>query len=299
MKLHKNAPKDLLVLDESEWTEFDKKIWDNFDEETQSGPNPSPVAIGRLNEKNVLLSRIHAFSKDGGFVKPSDNNSFSVFLTVFTESFFYEKNDGNLKLSQFEKDYPIQVDYIELGEVFEYDGDYNLLEDDIPTELECSIEEIFSYASVDYVLEYLQIDYGNTLVVNSIKDVFSKEQFEKFLKSKLTARITVELKNKFDVSIDLKEKNWDKVKQSEVLTIDRTKESEYWEFNKIKDGSLVVKHGTDSSIIFEGSIYDCKIDEYVCDPNEKSTKQETSDLKLRMPSSGSPIFGDIDELLSE
>jgi hypothetical protein len=295
MKLHKNAPKDLLVLDESEWTEFDKKIWDNFDEETQSGPNPNPVAIGRLNKKNVLLSRTHAFSKDGGFVKPSDNNSFSVFLTVFTESFFYEKNDVNLKLSQFEKDYPIQTDYVDLGEVFEYDGEYNLLKDDIPTELECNIGEIFSYACVDYVLEYIQIDYGNTLIINSIKDAFSKKQFEMFLKSKLTASITVELKNELDVSIDLNAKNWDNVKQGRVLTIDGTHESEHWEFNKIKDGSLVVKHGTDSSIIFEGSIYDCEIDEYVCDPNEKTIKQETLDLKFRMPSSGSPLFGDIDE----
>ena len=80
-----------------------------------------------------------------------------------------------------------------------------------------------------------------------------------------------------------------------MLTIDRTKESQQWEFNKIKDGSLVVKHGTDSSVIFQGSIYDCEIEEFIYDPNKKSIKQETSDQKFRMPSSGSPLFGDIDE----
>ena len=58
VKLHKSAPKGLLIVPESEWTDYDRRIWDAFDEIAGgifmgTPPPHCTMAMGRMNGKPV------------------------------------------------------------------------------------------------------------------------------------------------------------------------------------------------------------------------------------------------------
>ena len=155
-KLTASAPEGLVLIPESDWTEYEKRIWDGFGDAAESilqgtPPYNNPMAVGQLNGRTVLLARIF-YARDDEEQRLYSHNQFNRFLRVGTTVFLYpEARDG---------------DYFETMHCFdeniiEGDGEYDVFKDSIPEGFMPEVSEMFEEPSIWNETELKLNDYVN------------------------------------------------------------------------------------------------------------------------------------------
>ncbi|MDA7624718.1 hypothetical protein N8697_00950 [bacterium] len=178
MKLHPKATQTYTVLEESEWTELDKEIWENFDDTMQDlcwGQISVPderYAIGRDGEYPVVFSEV-VYAKschpDGSEDRFYPNELDSVF-TVCTSAYLYESvEDGRIQTG-------VCTPIFFYEQFFEKDRDYDFLTEIIPSENIDYIKDIIN-SLIDKFECYELFNYINKKIgeIGNIKDPVVKE----------------------------------------------------------------------------------------------------------------------------
>lgn len=137
LQLLPNAPKELRIVRESEWSTFDHKIWDGFDgliDGLLMGvmPYPEKVCIGRCRDNPVLFARLVHDNNDetGGAGYGQSRGTFARTLVVESSVYAYSKpnrSDGAPRLVT--GDVSFSCDGLLLG-----DGNYDVFTGVVPKE---------------------------------------------------------------------------------------------------------------------------------------------------------------------
>jgi hypothetical protein len=256
MIFHKLYPKeDLVILDESEWTDFDKRIWNAFDLTMTDYANadPTPVAMCKYKNKNALLAR--AFSVGEGY-KPNrlayESKHFDIDLLVNSEVFTYE----NVDAAELSYNYN---DYFLLDHVFESDGTYNLYKDVIHSDLRWCLDDICSSLDEHTIMEMFEY-LGSTGHVELIADDYLRDNVKNIIKSKIKAELSTG-----NSSLGLNNIEWDKVKEGVSFT--KLGEANFkeinipalWEFNCENKHSLNIRRKDNDKKILETTIFDLDV----------------------------------------
>jgi hypothetical protein len=179
MKLHPKATQTYTFLEESEWTELDKEIWENFDgtmEDLCWGLISVPderYAIGRDGEYPVVFSEVvHAksCSPDGSEVGILYPNELDSAFSVCTSAYLYESvEDGRIQTG-------VCTPIFFYEQFFEKDRDYDFLTEIIPSEYIDYIKQIID--SLIDKFEWCELfNYINKKIgrIENIKDLTVKE----------------------------------------------------------------------------------------------------------------------------
>lgn len=253
MNLHKLFPiEDLVILDKTQWTDFDKRIWNAFDVTMTdyANPDPTPEAMCRYKGVNALLAR--SFSVGDGYkldLMPSRIKRFDIDLLAHSEVFTY----ANADTAELCYD-----NYFHLDHVFESDGRYNLYKDVIHPDLKWCLDEICNSLYKFDIMEMFE-HIGSTLNVDLIADSYLRNKVKCIIKSKIKA----ELSTKNSV-IKLTYAEWDKVKNGDFFekmseaTIKGKNIPVTWEFSSVKKHSLRVLR-KDKKKIMETTIFDLQV----------------------------------------
>ncbi|MBT7687431.1 MAG: hypothetical protein HN618_03120, partial [Flavobacteriales bacterium] len=158
IKLHESAPKGLSIVPESEWTDYDKAIWDQFDEFTDGlwmgePPSHGKMAIGRMAEKPVLITRTeYADGLDGMGLWESDK--FSHTLVVDGNVFLYPESPPKDNVVIFDE-------WIEIySTILEEDGEYDLFKEKIPDDFFWCVEEMYPECT-EGLVRYINDEAGS------------------------------------------------------------------------------------------------------------------------------------------
>lgn len=166
-KLSANAPAGLALIPETEWNEFDRKIWGGFDDYLNDwhnsfggGPVASKFAIGRYNGVPAILSTSEDY-KDW-------DSRFCRTISISTLVFCFENQEG--------QEFWVHTD-IQDGDYFEGDATYDVFSDKLPERLMRYIPHMFADFDEE-MAEYVMAEVGSC---DEIKDKRVRDYIEKQL----------------------------------------------------------------------------------------------------------------------
>lgn len=175
-KLTASAPEGLVLIPESDWTEYEKRIWDGFDAYADSvfqgtGPHNDKVAIGRLNNRPAIIARI-AYATE------------SEEMGLWSEAEYYRTlNIGSTVFTYPEESRETHWEDMDCydADILEGDGEYDVLKDEVPEAFLSDVKEMFQEPRV-------WVEYENELKLGD----YIKEQVggvDKIADAKVRAHI--------------------------------------------------------------------------------------------------------------
>lgn len=187
-QLRPDAPAELSILPESSWSDYDRRIWDGFDEMIDqvlqgNTPYPEKESIGRFKGLPALIARFHTDNLTDELEYPDSIGAFGRLLMVSTSVFTYPETQDSLAGTYF-TEVPISEEPI-----LEEDGEYDVLTQVIPSDfLDYVTQEIFPDDWADrfdesegnVLLEFIEHAVGP---VDAVADPTVRDHLKKLIKA--------------------------------------------------------------------------------------------------------------------
>lgn len=167
LKLTSDAPKDLVLVTERDWTEMERTMWENFEENIGgillgAVDEPEKLCVGRFKERSCIITR-RVYSEGSDYISCSD--PLLSELIVETDVFVY----------------PVGCEYHEemlVGDFTPEDGRFNIFTGTLPKAHRWVLDSAYPQDVLcgKQITEFIELTCGS---IEKICDPWVKKYFKK------------------------------------------------------------------------------------------------------------------------